>query len=419
MNSRVHGFHKKSPEERRKIIKEKTDLSKEQMEKLKKFGTLKEEDSNSMIENVVSNHELPLGIATNLKVNGKDYLVPMVTEESSVVAACSYGAKLTRGGNGIKATSTPPVMIGQIQLNNMKDFKETKKKILENKDKIIKKANERDTKLIELGGGAKDLEVRNIDKEKSAVIHLLIDVRDAMGANTVNTMCESVSPLIEEITNAETNLRILSNLSDKRMVEAKAEIPFKKLEKEETTGKEVAKAIVDAYEFAEADPYRAATHNKGVMNGMDAVCIATGNDFRALEAGAHSYAAKNGYKPITEWRIEKEKLKGRIEVPIALGTVGGITSVHPIAETSLNILDVDSAQELAEVVGAVGLIQNLSALKALATEGIQKGHMKLHAKNIAKQAGARKEEIGKVARRMIEEDDISQKKAEKIIEKLS
>ncbi|MFP4045798.1 MAG: hydroxymethylglutaryl-CoA reductase, degradative [Candidatus Aenigmatarchaeota archaeon] len=416
MDSGISGFYKLPPKKRREVLKKRIGLSEEEMERLEEFGALKEETANDLIENVFTNYPLPLGIATNLQVNGKDYLVPMAVEESSVVAACSYAAKLARGN--VEAEADEPIMIGQIELNGVKNFEEIEEKIMENKDKIISRANSRDSTIIKLGGGAKDLEVRNIPKKDSCVVHLLVNVKDAMGANIVNSMCEDVAPLIEKITNSEVNLRILSNLADRRKTRAEVTIPFDKLEKDKLSGEDVAAGIVDAYEFAAADPYRAATHNKGVMNGMDAVCIATGNDFRALETGVHSHAAKSGsYEPVTEWWIEDGNLKGRIEVPIAVGTVGGITSIHPLAKINLKILDVESAQELAKVMASVGLLQNFAALRALATEGIQKGHMKLHAKNIAKQAGAKGDEIERIAETMIEEGNISQSRAEKIINK--
>lgn len=415
MNSDISGFYKLKPGERRKILEERAGLTEEDLEKLGTFASLKEKEADDMVENVVSMHELPLGIATNLKINGEDYLVPMVVEETSVVAACSYAAKLARKNGGVVAETTEPEMIGQIEVNGVKNYEEFRKTVMNNEERLIEESNSADETLVKFGGGVREVEVRRIDKENAAVVHLIVDVRDAMGANTVNTMCETVAPTIEKLTGCDTNLRIISNLADRRLARAEVEFSFEVLERENVSGREVAEGVVDAYEFAEADRYRAATHNKGVMNGMDAVCIATGNDFRALEAGVHAYAAEDGYGPVTEWWIEGEKLKGRIEVPVAVGTVGGITSVHPTAELSLKILDVDSAQELSEVMASVGLLQNFAALRALATEGIQKGHMKLHAKNIAKQAGAEGEEVDMIAERMVEEGNVSQDRAEKIL----
>ncbi|MFP4116849.1 MAG: hydroxymethylglutaryl-CoA reductase, degradative [Candidatus Aenigmatarchaeota archaeon] len=418
MDSKISGFYKLDPKERRRVLKDRAGLTDEDMELLENFGALSEKNADDMIENVVSNYELPLGIATNLKVNGKDYLVPMAVEETSVVAACSYAAKLARENGGVEAETTKPEMIGQIQVNGVDKFEEFRKTIMENEERLIKEANAADETLVKLGGGARDIEVRDIDKEGTAVVHVIVDVRDAMGANAVNTMCETIAPTIEDLTNTKTNLRILSNLSDRRLAEAEVSFGFETLQKEKMGGRQVAEAIVGAYEFAVADPYRAATHNKGVMNGMDAVCTATGNDSRALETGVHAYAAKNGYGPVTKWWIEGEKLRGSIEVPVAVGTVGGITSLHPTAELSLKILDVDSSEELAQVMASVGLLQNFAALRALVTEGIQEGHMKLHAKNIAKQAGAEGKEVDKVAERMAEEDRISQDTAEDILKKI-
>lgn len=418
MKSNISGFHKLSPDERRKKLKENSNLNENDIKKLEKYGLLSQEISDRLVENNVSNYELPLGIATNLTVNGKDYLVPMAIEESSVVAACSYGAKLARKGGGVKAKATDPIMTGQIQLNGVNDFENIENILNNNKNKILEKANKKDSTIVELGGGLKDFELRGIPKKDTAVLHLYIDVRDAMGANTVNTIAENIAPFIEEITGVRTNLKILSNLSDKRTVTAELEVKKEDLARKDIEGEEVVDGIIDAYEFAYADPYRAATHNKGIMNGMDAVCIATGNDFRALEAGAHAYAARGGkYKPLTTWwKNETGDLKGKIELPVAVGTVGGITAIHPTAKLMHKILNVDSANELAMVMAAVGLVQNLAALRALSTEGIQQGHMNLHAKNIATQAGATGDLIEKVSRKMIEENNISQSRAEKILE---
>ena len=415
------GFYKLSIEERREILRKNSSLDDSQIDKLENFGALGEEKSDSMIENVIGSYELPLGIVPNLKVNGKNYIVPMAIEESSVVAACSYMAKLANKNGGVKAKASEPHMIGQIEINSIDNFKEAKKKILDRKEKIVEKANEQDEVLVKFGGGVREVQVREIPKKETLVVHLIVDVRDAMGANAVNTMCESVAPLIEKYTGGEANLRILSNLADRRTVKAEVEISPEDLEKKNShfEGEKVIDLIIDAYEFAEADPYRATTHNKGIMNGIDGVVIATGNDFRAIESGAHAYASRNGkYGPLTEWKKTGEgNLRGEIEIPLALGTVGGATKVHPMAQISMELLDVDSAQELAEVVASVGLLQNLGALRALASEGIQRGHMKLHAKNIAKQAGAEGEEIKNVARKMVEEGNVSQKRAQEILQK--
>ncbi len=418
MDSEISGFYKLEPEKRRQILVRRTGLDDGDIDKLEQFGALDEESADDMVENVVSNYQLPLGIATNLKVNGEDYLVPMVVEETSVVAACSYAAKLARRNGGVEAEAMESEMIGQIQVNGVENSEEFREIIRNNEERLIEEANSADETLVKFGGGARGIQIRDIDKENTVVVHLAVDVRDAMGANTVNTMCETIAPIIEKLTGCETNLRILSNLADRRLIRAEVSFDFETLEKEYMSGKKVAERVVDAYEFAVADIYRASTHNKGVMNGMDAVCIATGNDFRALEAGVHSYAALGGYGPVTTWWIDEGKLNGKIKVPVAVGTVGGITSVHPLAEISLKILGVDSARELAGVMASVGLLQNFAALRALATEGIQKGHMKLHAKNIAKQAGAEGKEIEKAAEIMVEKNNVSQKKAEEILEEL-
>jgi len=421
MQDKLHNFYKKSRQDRIKILQELTDLSRKEVEQLNRFGALGEETADSMIENVVSSYELPLGIATNVMVNGTNYLVPMAIEESSVVAACSYMAKLAKKNGGVKAEASEPVMIGQIELNNVKNYERAREKIEENKQKVVETANAQDEVLVKFGGGVNEIEVRDIPKQDTIVVHLLVNVQDAMGANAVNSMCEAVAPLLEEITGGQANLRILSNLADRRLVTAEVKLNPKDLEREDLdfSGEEVIDGIVDAYQFAAADPYRATTHNKGIMNGIDAVVIATGNDFRAIESGAHAYAARSGsYKPLTSWKkTEKGNLKGEIELPLALGTVGGATKIHPLARIAIKILGVESAQELAEVIAAVGLLQNLGALRALAAEGIQRGHMKLHAKNLAQQAGAKGELVDKIARKMVEAEEINQQKAEELLNK--
>lgn len=362
-----------------------------------------------MIENVVGSMQLPLGIATNFIINGKEKLIPMAIEETSVVAAASNAAKLARP-EGFKAKASEPIMIGQIQILN--PCKDAEKKLMENKEDILDLANAQDKILVSLGGGAKDLEVKWLSDDM-LVVHLLVDVRDAMGANAVNTMAEAVAPLLEKITGGKALLRIISNLAIYRLAEA--EVIYKK----DVIGEDVVDKIVKAYEFASLDIFRAATHNKGIMNGIDAVAIATGNDWRAIEAGAHAYAAMNGYKPLTTWqKNENGDLYGKIKLPLAVGIIGGATKVHPIAKLCLKILGVKTAKELAEVMAAVGLAQNFAALRALATKGIQAGHMKLHAQNIAFMAGARGEEIDIVAKKMIEEGKIRMDRAKEILEEI-
>ena len=425
MGDEFHGFYKKIPEERLKIIKEFANLTEEEVDILRKTGALGLETADRMIENVVGTSELPFGLGLHFLVNGKEYVIPMCIEEPSVVAAASYAAKLARPSGGFEASSTDPVMIGQIQILGFEDFEKARKSILENREKILAKANERDSVLVRFGGGAKDLEVRKIDSEvgEMLVVHLLVDVRDAMGANAVNTMCEAVSPLLEELTGGYVRLRIISNLADRRIARAKA--VWKKEELEKSTkglmkGHEVVDAILEAYHLALNDPYRCATHNKGIMNGVDAVLLATGNDFRAVEAGAHAYASMSGrYKPLTKYyKNGNGDLVGEIEMPVAVGVVGGATRTKPEAKVALKILGVKTAKELSEVIAAVGLAQNFAALRALATEGIQKGHMRLHAKNIAVTAGAKANEIDEVARRMIEANEINVSKAKEILKEI-
>ncbi|HIE33752.1 MAG TPA: hydroxymethylglutaryl-CoA reductase, degradative [Candidatus Altiarchaeales archaeon] len=378
-SSRISGFYRLSVEDRLRIVSEFSNLNSDDKRILRKGTPLSNLDR--MIENVIGKIEIPLGIATNFLINKRDYLIPMATEEPSVVAAASNAARMARAGGGFNASSTEPVMIGQIQLvaDNLDD---ARKKILRNKDRIIEIANEQDEMLVKLGGGARNIETRMVDG--MLIIHLLVDVRDAMGANAVNTMVEAVSPFIEEITMGRIYLRILSNLATKRMAYADVEIPADAL-----GGSHVVDAIVKAYEFALADPYRAATHNKGIMNGITAVALATGNDTRAIESGAHAYASIDGrYRPLTEWSRSRDgNLIGKIRLPIAAGTVGGATS-NPSARVALKILGVKNAIELAEVMATIGLAQNLAALRALSTEGIQKGHMRLHKRRIIKDKNA-------------------------------
>ena len=423
MNSKFDGFYKKPVEERLKILKEFAGLADDEVEILRKTGALDLETADRMIENVVGTSELPFGLGLHFLINGKEYVVPMCIEEPSVVAAASYAAKLARPSGGFKTWSDEPIMIGQIQILGFKDFESAKRTILENKEKLLSKANEKDSILVSLGGGAKDIEIRKINSEagEMLIVHLLADVRDAMGANVVNTMCERISPLLEELTGGYTRLRIISNLADRRIAGARA--VWKKEELEKSTkglmkGHEVVDAILEAYHFALNDPYRCATHNKGIMNGVDAVVIATGNDFRAVEAGAHAYASIYGkYKPLTRYyKNENGDLVGEIKTPLAVGTVGGATRTKPEAKIALKILGVKTAKELSEVMAAVGLAQNFAALRALATEGIQKGHMRLHAKNIAVTAGAKGNEIDEVAKKMIEAKEINVSKAKEILE---
>lgn len=410
--SEISGFYKLSIKDRSKILQIFSSLTEEEIEILQRNG-ISIEDANRMVENVVGIMQIPLGIATNFLINGKDYLIPMATEEASVIAAASNAAKIVRKNSGFTASASDPIMIGQIQLTPKSDVNFLRKIILKNKEKILEIANSKDPFLVKLGGGARDLEIRAVKTKNGEmlIVHLLVDCKDAMGANAVNTMCEAVAPFIEKITKEKTNLKIISNLADRRI--AKAEV---KIKKETLGGEEVVDAIVNAYEFAVADIYRAVTHNKGVMNGITAVALATGNDTRAIEAGVHAYASLSGsYKPITTWtKTEEGDLYGKIELPIAAGIVGGATS-SKVARVCLKILNVKTAKELAMVMASVGLAQNFAALKALATEGIQKGHMKLHAKNIAQMAGAKGDEIERIAEIMIKENRINFERAKELL----
>lgn len=417
-SSEISGFYKLSVDERLEIIKDLADLKGEEVSLLKKTGALDLGKADKMIENVIGTLELPLGIAVNFRINEKDYLIPMAIEEPSVVAAASNAAKMARDKGGFKTESTPPRMIGQIQVTNLDDIEEAKKEIEENKEEILELANKQDPVLIKLGGGAEDLELREIETQRGSmlIIHLVIDTRDAMGANVVNTMAEAVAPMIERITGGRVYLRIVSNLAAHRLAQAKAVFS-----KEVLGGEEVVDGILEAYAFAAADPYRCATHNKGVMNGIIALALATGNDTRALESGAHSFSAINdGYKPLTKWGKDEEgNLIGEIEVPVAVGIIGGATKVNPMARISLKILGVESARELGEVMAALGLAQNLAALRALSAEGIQSGHMRLHARNVATTAGAEGELVDKVSSRLIEEGQINVERAKEILNELT
>jgi len=414
--SRISNFYKLSPKERLKIIKEFGDLTDEEVALLSKEGNLKMDQANRMIENVIGFKSLPLGIATNFIINGKEYLIPMSIEEPSIVAAASHAAKLARKTGGFTATHTEPIMIGQIQAVEVPNPEEAKKAIMKEKENIMKKANEQSSTLVKLGGGAKDLQVRIIDSIKGPMVitELFVDCRDAMGANIVNTMCEAVAPMIEKASGGKIHLRIVSNLASKRV--ARAKVIYSK----EVLGEEMIDGIVYAYAFAKADPYRCTTHNKGVMNGIVAVGIATSQDIRALEAGAHAYASRSGqYEPLTTWEKNKNgDLVGAIEIPIPVATVGGATSTDPIAKICRKILGVKYATELAEIMASVGLAQNFAAMRALATEGIQRGHMELHARNIAIIAGATGKLIDEVAERMIKEKKVKVDRAKEILKKL-
>jgi hydroxymethylglutaryl-CoA reductase len=413
--SQISGFYKLTPKERVQLVKEFAGLTDEDVKILQSTGSLKLELADRMIENVVGTIPIPLGIAVNFLINGRDYLIPMAIEEPSVVAAASYAAKMARLKGGFFTSSTEPIMIGQIQAVDIKDPYGAKMAILAAKNEILKKANDQDPMLVSVGGGAKDLEVRVIDTNTGPMVitELHVDCRDAMGANAVNTMAEAVAPMIERITHGKVYMRIISNLAVKRLARA-----WTVIAKEEVGGEEVVNGIVEAYNFAAADPFRAATHNKGILNGIIGVVIATGNDHRAVEAGAHAYAAKSGhYGSLTVWEKNKDgDLVGSIELPMAVGIIGGATKVHPVAKVALKILGVKTANELGEVMAAVGLAQNLGALRALAHEGIQRGHMSLHARNIAITAGATGDLIDLIVEKMVEERKVRLDRAKELIE---
>ena len=416
-NSKYSGFYKLTVDERLNEVKEFANLSEEQTESLKDPSTLDINRADNMIENVIGRYTLPMGVALNFLINGKDYLIPMVTEEPSVIAAASNGAKVARSSGGFKAFYVKSNMIAQVQVTDVLDCNYAKMQILENKDEIIKKCNECDPTLVGLGGGAFDIDVRilrTLKNEELLIVHLKVNTLDAMGANTVNTMAERVAPYIEELTGGKVYLRILTNLATDRLVRASV-----KIKKEELGGEDVVDKIVSATDFAFADPYRAATHNKGIMNGISAAVMATGNDTRAIESGAHAYASITGqYLPLTTWEKNKDgDLVGTIEIPMAVGLVGGATKIHPQAQTAVSILGVKSADELGEIIAALGLGQNLSAVRALATEGIQRGHMSLHAKNVAIEAGAKGNQIEEIVNQMINDKKINVEYAKKLLEK--
>ncbi len=365
-----------------------------------------------MIENVIGTFDIPLGVATNFTINGRDYLVPMAVEEPSVVAAASYMARIARSCGGFHTSSSEPVMRAQVQVLGLSDPYGARVRLLAQKKDIIAAANARDRVLISLGGGCKDIEAYvfgDTSVGPMVVLHLLVDVRDAMGANTVNTMAETLAPMIEEITGGKVRLRILSNLADLRLARASVRLTMDALKTSEFTGERIASGIVEACELAIVDPYRAATHNKGIMNGVDPVVVATGNDWRAVEAGAHAYACRSGrYTSLTRWELDGAgRLVGTLEMPMPLGLVGGATKTHPAARAALALLGVRSATELSEIAVAVGLAQNMAALRALATEGIQRGHMALHARNIAILAGAAGAEIEAVAKTLAARHDVT------------
>ena len=416
-DSSISKFFEKSRKERLDIVANFSDLSKDDLDILyNENGGISYDKADKMVENAIGTFSLPLGVATNFKINGKDYIVPMVIEEPSVIAAASKGAKIARIKGGFTVTADESYSIGQIQILDV-DIESAIQKIDSSSHEILKLANSKSNSLPKMNKGAKEITCKVIDTPsgKMLIAELLIDVGDAMGANITNTMCEAVSPLIEKITGGKTLLRILSNYSTRRIVKAKAVF-----EKEAVGGEKVVDNIILAFEFADNDVYRAVTHNKGIMNGMISVANATGQDSRAIEAAANAYAAKSGkYSSLSKWNKDEDgNLVGILEIPLSVGIVGGIVTVHPIAKVCTKILGVTSAQELACIMTATGLAQNFSAIRALVTEGIQKGHMRLHARNLASAAGATSEQIDEIVQKMIEEKKISLDGAKELLEQI-
>ncbi len=417
--SRLPGFYKLLPAERVAVVGDWAELNEAERAVLAGQG-LTPSQADLMIENVVGTYALPLGIAVNFLVNGRDYLVPMTVEEPSVLAAISHAAKLIRAGGGFQAESTEPVMIGQIQVLDVPDLEAARLAVLAHSAELMARADACSDSIVAYGGGARGIEARPFPDTPVGpmlIVHLLFDSRDAMGANTVNTAAEAIAPRLAELTGGRTNLRILSNLADRRTATARCTVPAAELTLPDIPGGDVARLIAEANAFAVVDPYRAATHNKGIMNGIDAVCIATGNDWRAIEAGAHSYAARNGrYAALTDWHVDGNgDLYGEITLPMAVGTVGGATKVHPTARVALKVLGIQSAGELAQMMACVGLAQNLAAIRALSTHGIQKGHMRLHARQVALAAGAGEAEVQAIADRLVAEGNIRVERARELI----
>ena len=416
-DSSISKFFEKSRKDRLDIVKNFANLSKDEIEVLENSsGGITFDNADKMVENAIGTFSLPLGIATNFRINDEDYLIPMVIEEPSVIAAASKAAKIARIKGGFKVDADESLSIGQIQVLNV-DPKLAIPKITESSKKILDLANSKSNTLVKMDKGAKEVSCREIQTDSGImlIVELLIDVGDAMGANITNSMCEAVAPLIEELTGGKALLRILSNYATRRLVRATAVF-----DKEGVGGEDVVNNIILAYQFAANDTHRAVTHNKGIMNGVIAVANATGQDSRAIEAATNAYAASSGkYRSLTEWSKDEEgNLIGRLELPLSVGIVGGIVNVHPIAKICTKILGVTSAKELAGVITAAGLAQNFSALRALATEGIQKGHMKLHARNLAAAAGAKAEQIDEIVQKMIHENNISLNRAKELLDQI-
>jgi hydroxymethylglutaryl-CoA reductase len=387
-------------------------------------GGLSAEAANQMIENAVGLYALPLGIAQHFIINGKPVLVPMAIEEPSVIAGVSYMAKLAQAGGGFRASATAPEMIGQIQLLDLADLAAAEALILMHKDELLASLHGLHPTIEALGGGAKDLQVRQIATSPIGhflVVHLIYDVRDVMGANAVNSTAERLAGPLEALTGGRAHLRILSNLADRRLAKSEVTIPTRALTFGTFGGEQVRDGILEAWAFAAVDPYRAATHNKGIMNGIDAVVIATGNDWRSVEAGAHAYAARSGhYTSLSLWeKTENGDLHGTLELPLAVGITGGSIQADPSAHANLKLLGAKSSEELAGIIASVGLAQNLAALRALATEGIQRGHMRLHARQVALSAGAEPAQVAPLAEQLVREDNIRIERAQEILREWS
>jgi len=411
-------FYNLSIPERLEWLAKKAGLEPADLDALR--GGLNAEQADHMIENAVGVFGLPLGVAQNFVVNGREVLVPMAVEEPSVVAGASFMAKLVRAGGGFTASASAPEMIGQMQTLDLADPHAARLKLLEQREHLLAEAGEIDPVLKRLGGGPRSIEVRVIEESPIGaflVLHLIYDVRDAMGANAVNTAMERLTPSVEGITGGRAHLRILSNLADRRTASVSCTIPLSELAFGDFPAGQVRDGVIAAWAFAVSDPYRAATHNKGIMNGVDAVVIATGNDWRAIEAGAHAYAARSGrYTSLSTWGKDRDgNLVGSLEMPMAVGTVGGATRVHPAARAALKLMGIQSAAQLAEIIVSVGLAQNLAALRALATEGIQRGHMSLHARQVAIAAGAEGDEINRLADQLVAEKAVRIDRAEEIL----
>jgi len=424
MSEDLKKFYELSPDQRLEHLAESAGLGAEDQAVLRSSGALSIDQADHMIENAIGSFQLPLGIAQNFLINGREVPVPMAIEEPSVVAGASFMARLARSGGGFTTMSDPPEMIGQIQILDLKDPQKSKENLLGHKNELLEEAAKSDPTLVGLGGGPRNLEVRVLEHPALGsflVLHLIMDVRDAMGANAVNTAVERLAPLVEKLTGGRVHLRILSNLADRRLTSATCIVKKDQLAFNDFPAEKVRDGIIAAWAFAVADPYRAATHNKGIMNGVDAVLIATGNDWRAVEAGAHAFAARSGrYTSLSTWEEnEAGDLVGRLEMPMAVGIVGGATKVHPLARVCLKLMGVTTAADLAGIIVSVGLAQNLAALRALATEGIQRGHMSLHARQVAIAAGASGAQIDRLAEQLVIEKLVRVDRAEAILKQWS